>query len=177
MVIAGCLVFAMHPLWWQSQLRRLAQLIRWKWAAWLVQRVEWGLSSLDVLREPRRLLAALVVSLLIWFLGVLTNLSAFWACRLFLSLDAAVFLLAALQVGVAVPSSPGRLGVFHYLTLLSLGVFGIGGEAGLAVGILLHGLVMLPIALLGGVSIFLYAPRSWGSLVNNMKNPPGAGET
>jgi hypothetical protein len=61
---------------------------------------------------------------------------------------AALFLLIVLQIGVAVPSSPGRIGVFHYLCVQALAVFGIGGANALSYAFILHLIaVILPVAL------------------------------
>ena len=43
---------------------------------------------------------------------------------------AALFLLVVLQVGNSAVSVPGNLGVFHYLTVLALAVYGIDRERG-----------------------------------------------
>jgi uncharacterized membrane protein YbhN (UPF0104 family) len=57
---------------------------------------------------------------------------------------AAVVLLVILQAGVAVPSTPGKLGVFQYLAFLGLSLFGVGRAPAIAFGLLLHLLVFLP---------------------------------
>jgi nicotinamide riboside transporter PnuC len=77
----------------------------------------------------------------------------------------AIVLFLVLQVGVAVPSSPGRVGVFQYLTILALGLFGLSKEIGLLAGVLLHLVVFLPIVSLG--SWFLWRSWShWQTLLN-----------
>ncbi|MBK7202134.1 hypothetical protein [Candidatus Amarolinea dominans] len=48
-------------------------------------------------------------------------------------------LLAVLQAGVSVPSSPGKVGIFQYLCQLTLAWFGIAAVQGFAVGVLLCG--------------------------------------
>ena len=53
-------------------------------------------------------------------LGASTNYLLFLAFDLRLSFLAALFLLVVLMAGVSVPSVPGRFGVFHYLTVISL---------------------------------------------------------
>jgi hypothetical protein len=58
-------------------------------------------------------------------------------------------LLAVLQLGVAVPSVPGRFGVFEGLCLLTLAVFGVEANLALAYGVMLHGVVLLPPLVLG----------------------------
>jgi uncharacterized membrane protein YbhN (UPF0104 family) len=68
---------------------------------------------------------------------------------------AAVVLLVILQVGVAVPSTPGKLGVFQYLSVLGLSLFGVANASGLAFGLLMHLLVFLPTATITAVFLLL----------------------
>ncbi len=58
----------------------------------------------------------------------------------------ALCVLAVLQGGVAVPSTPGKIGVFHYLCILALSIFGVPAAVGLGYGLILHVLVI------GGIS-------------------------
>jgi uncharacterized membrane protein YbhN (UPF0104 family) len=44
---------------------------------------------------------------------------------------------------------PGRIGIFEYICVLTLAVFGISQSAAFAYGILLHSLVFIPPTLLG----------------------------
>ena len=55
-----------------------------------------------------------------------------------LSIWASVLLLVVLQAGLSVPSSPGRIGVFHYLTLVTLMFFAVDRETALSSGVILH---------------------------------------
>jgi uncharacterized membrane protein YbhN (UPF0104 family) len=57
--------------------------------------------------------------------------------------------MAVLQLGVAVPSLPGRVGIFEGLCIVVLAPFGVGYETAFAVGLALHGVTFLPPILLG----------------------------
>ena len=54
-----------------------------------------------------------------------------------------------LQVGNTAVSVPGNLGVFHYLTVLTLAVYGIDRERALAYAIVLYAVALLPRIALG----------------------------
>lgn len=118
-----------------------------------------ALSSLDVLRSPRVGLQLQLWSFLVWSLSILVNYFTFKALRIDLSLTAALFLLAVLQVGVAVPSAPGKLGVFQYLCVLALGFFGIDRGTALGYGFLLYAVVFLPPVVLGAAALWLEVGR------------------
>ena len=112
-----------------------------------------GLVGLEVLRTPRQALIACVWSAVVWTLAASTNGLLFLAFHLHLSWTAALWLLVLLHVGVAPPSSPGRLGVFHALTVWGLATFGVDRSIGLAYAAVLHALVYLPQVTLGGVAL------------------------
>jgi len=127
-----------------------------------------ALGSLDVLRSPWVVLRLQGWSLLIWILSVIVNYIVFLALGLPLSLAAALFLVIVLEVGVAVPSAPGKLGVFHYLCILALGVFGLEKGAALSYAVLLYFVVFGPPSLLGALFLWLESvhqpPQSWGGV-------------
>lgn len=98
-----------------------------------------------------------------WVLMILTNVLMFWAFGLRLPWTAAPLLLAILNIGIIVPSSPGRIGIFHYLCVLTLGLYGVDAALALACGILLHAVVYVPIFLLG--AYYLWRENlSWARL-------------
>jgi uncharacterized membrane protein YbhN (UPF0104 family) len=57
--------------------------------------------------------------------------------------------MVVLKVGVAMPSVPGKLGVFHYLCTLALGAFGLDKGVALGYAVLLYFVVFGPPVLLG----------------------------
>ncbi|PDW03596.1 lysylphosphatidylglycerol synthase transmembrane domain-containing protein [Candidatus Viridilinea mediisalina] len=113
------------------------------------------LASLQVLADSGQQLRLVGWSLLIWLTAALTNYWTFLALGLELSLVAAIFLLFVLVAGINIPSAPGRIGLFQYLCILSLAVFGVAQEAALSVGVLLHGLVYLPPIVAGLTTLWL----------------------
>ena len=116
------------------------------WLAGVTGRLLDGLAGLH---RPRVMLAAGGWSVLAWFFGALTNLALFKAFGLPFSVGIALFLLAVLQLGVAVPSVPGRIGVFEGLCLVTLALFGVEANMALGYGVVLHAVVLLPPVALG----------------------------
>ncbi len=97
-----------------------------------------ALESLDVFKRWERLLALQTLSALVWLVGIVINYLAFLALGLSLPFVAAFLLMAVLQVGGIVPSSPGKVGVFQYLCIVTLALFGVDKSVGLSYGILLY---------------------------------------
>ncbi len=88
-------------------------------------------------------------SVFVWAMAALTNYLTFLALGIKAPFLAALFLLAALHLGVAVPSSPGRVGVFHYICVLSLSLFSVDRSLALSYGLVLHLIVFAPMMSLG----------------------------
>jgi uncharacterized membrane protein YbhN (UPF0104 family) len=132
---------------------RLAPWLPGGLATRLTRLLEQGLIGLEGLRRPRLAAAAFAWSALIWALAALTNLVLFWAFHLSLSIGAALLLLTLLHVGMAPPSSPARLGIFHAITVVGLRPFGIDSTAGLAYATVLHAVVYGPQILLGALAL------------------------
>lgn len=159
---------ALPHRWVGAALERVTSWLPRAVAARLSGLLERGLAGLESLRRPRLAAAACAWSALVWALAAGTNLVLFRAFHLPLSLGAALLLLTLLHVGTAPPSSPGRLGVFHALTVLGLQSLvgaqgaGIDRAAALAYATVLHAVVYGPQLVLGALALGL-SPRPRGA--------------
>jgi len=115
--------------------------------------LELAMEGLKALRQGRILAGVAFWSIVAWTSSVITNYLVFLGFELVLPWQAALFLLLVLMLGSAVPSSPGKVGVFHYLTVLGLIPFGVGKPVALGIALVLYGVVYSP-PLVGG-SVFL----------------------
>jgi hypothetical protein len=127
-------------------------MARWQHSTalgWLGRFVGRLLDGLGGLHNPRLMALVGGWSLVVWSLGALTNLALLKAFALPPSMEIALFILAVLQVGVSVPSLPGRFGVFEGLCLAVLAAFGVDANLALGYGLVLHLVVLLPPVALG----------------------------
>lgn len=137
-----------------------------RWVGWLgrqIQHLPWGLSDrlprfteralsgLAALRDPRMAGTACLWSVVVWALAASTNVLLFRAFDLSLGLGSALLLLVVLYAGVTPPTSPGRLGIFHTLTVLTLEALGVDRVQGLAYATVLHAIVYIPEILPGAI--------------------------
>jgi len=136
---------------WISQLTAAR---RWHWA----RPIEQGISGLGGLSSPGILALVILWSLVIWWFMGFTNLIILQAIGVGLPAISAWVVLVMLQAGVAVPSSPGKVGVFQYLCVLALSIFGVERAAALTYGLVLQAVVFLPPVLLGAGFVW------WGNL-------------
>jgi uncharacterized protein (TIRG00374 family) len=111
--------------------------------------VETFAQGLAVMRQPRRMLMALALSVPLW----LAIASGIWltsqAFHITFPFEASFLVMTLLVVGVAVPT-PGAVGGFHVAYQIAAEVF-FGAPADRAVGaaIVLHAISFIPVTLLG----------------------------
>ncbi len=146
----GILLFAASRLdrslqWLEKLVANLPEGVRRR----LSPQLRAGLTSLQVLNDRRAFVALGAWSAFIWATAILNNLLVLRALHLDAPPRAAVLLLVVLQASITVPSIPGRIGLYEYLCVLVLGMFGVGQAAALSYGFLLHAIVLLPSTLLG----------------------------
>jgi uncharacterized protein (TIRG00374 family) len=67
----------------------------------------------------------------------------------------AIFATAAINLGVAIPSSPGFVGTYQWLGVSALALFGVSQESALAFAIAMQAVWFVPTTLVGGVFLVL----------------------
>jgi uncharacterized protein (TIRG00374 family) len=140
-------------------LRHRSSVVAWliPWGRYLPRQIgarlqttfERLLDGLEGLRRPRVWFWAALWSAATWGIGSLTNHTVLLALGLSLPLSAAVMLMVVLQLGVAVPSLPGRIGLYEGLCIVVLALFGVDRDTAFAVGIVLHAVSFVPPIILG----------------------------
>jgi glycosyltransferase 2 family protein len=146
------------------------RLIRWipeSLHGRLMARVYTGLTSLDVLQSRIVLIELSFWSTIIWITAVLNNHLVMLALKIHLPLTASVLILVVLQAGISLPVIPGRLGIFQYICVLALGVYGVDQTLALSYSILLHGVALMTVLLSGLICAWFL-----GIVVPKPKLPP-----
>ncbi len=122
------------------------------------------LEGLSALRSARDVVGLAAWSVVIWALVVGYN---FAMLRAFLdrpSLAAASFLTCATGLGMALPSSPGAVGVYHSVARYALQLpFGVSEEAAVVTAFALHAFQYVVVCLLGLIGL-LQQNLSFGQL-------------
>jgi len=117
--------------------------------SWLDERIELLWSSFEIFKTKKRILYILMFSLTAWISMAVAMYFGLRSFSLGLPFYAPVLLLVILNIGVIIPSSPGFIGVFQYLCVLSLSYFNIEKSLALSFSFVLHALEYVPITLLG----------------------------
>ena len=115
----------------------------------------------DGLAEPlgrRRLAKVLALSLAAWAMWAVGAMLVGRSVGVELSLVEALFVAAVINLGVAIPSSPGFVGTYQWLAIAALGLFDVPREDALAFAILMQAVWYVPTTisaavLLGGRAI------------------------
>ncbi len=109
--------------------------------------------TIEMLAEPigrRRAVTWIGLSLCTWTLGALAVLLVARSVGIELSPSEAAFVTAALNLGVAIPSSPGYVGTYQWLGVASLGLLDVPVNEALAFTILMQASWYVPTTIAGG---------------------------
>ena len=156
-------------IWWVSDTARGERLGSWlatRKARWLpeqswrhlVELVQMSLTAIELVRRRKLVFELFIWTILVWLTAWVNNVLIWKALGMQdilpgQMLPATLLLLIGLMAGVAVPSVPGRIGVFEYICILALAVFGISQAKSLTYGIILHAVVLLPALVIGAAGL------------------------
>jgi glycosyltransferase 2 family protein len=150
LVALGALLFLARSgnrvLGWVGRLSGFAPGILPERLAMLVERFAGGLGTL---RDGRELGLVLCLSVLAWAIAGTATIFYIAAFQLHVPWYAGFFVLTVTNLGSAIPSSPGFIGVYHYLAVLALSVWVPDKSEALGYAIGTHGITMLTNILIG----------------------------
>lgn len=127
---------------------------RWpKLANWGRAKLESFLEGLAVLTEPRRFFTVLFWLGLAWAFNIAWYGALLWAFLPQVTPLMAAFVVGASALGVALPSSPGYIGVFEAALVGALSLFGVEAAVALAFAIAAHVLYLVITIVLGAIGL------------------------
>jgi glycosyltransferase 2 family protein len=129
----------------------------------LVRRV--ARDTIEGLADPigrMRALALAGTSLATWAIWALAAWLVARAVGIELSPLEAIFVTGVINLGVAIPSSPGFIGTYQWLGVAALGLLDIGTDQALAFAILMHAVWYVPTMLVGGALLLRRSVRAVG---------------
>lgn len=169
-IVLVCLPFVPHPDWLSAlaivgallALALLVVLIAAWWAAHRSSRAREWLAESDDAGWLKRQSAALVrgmatmdhlpqvVRVTGWSFAVWASWTAgAWliarSMDLGVTVGGALFLCGVMGLGAAIPSSPGQIGTFQWLAVVSMAVLGVGRADALAFSVLLQLVILIPV--------------------------------
>jgi uncharacterized protein (TIRG00374 family) len=139
--------YAGRPVW--RLLSRILNPLSLSWRTKADQAIEQAISGFEVLRRWQTSALVWGLSVLIWLLSTFTNILIFDAYHISVSPWVALVLIVVLMSGVSVPPLPGNLGVFPYLSQVTLSLYGVDRETALVYGVTLQLVAYLPLVIMG----------------------------
>jgi len=157
-LFAGILVVGLfvvqRPAPWIALLGRVAHGVLPAGLADRVTQLAEGLvAGLDVLKRPGRFLGVAAWSLVLWLVNAAAFAVCFRAFGLPVPPEAALVLQGVIGFGVALPSSPGFVGVFEAATRGTLALYGVDATRAVSYAVAYHVGTFIPITLLGLASL------------------------
>ena len=110
--------------------------------------------TIDEVASPlgrRRIVLALALSVVAWGSWALAAGLVCSSLGIVISPVDLVFVTAAINLGVVIPSSPGFVGTYQWLAVAALGVVGVDGDVAIAFAVLMQAVWYVPTTVVGGV--------------------------
>ncbi len=107
------------------------------------------IAGMHVLRNMRRLLAALGVLTLVWVVDLAMVMLSLHAVGIELPIAGGLLILFTLNLAIMVPSTPAQVGALEIGALAALDVLHVAHEPALAFAIVYHALQVIPLIIVG----------------------------
>jgi hypothetical protein len=148
------IVMAIVAAWRREQVIRIATAIlpSGTISARLITFVDHVLQGLGALRDPRRAVPVVLWSIALWVVNGAAFFVMFKAFDFPVPFAGALVVQGAAMIGIAVPSTPGFVGVLETAIYGALLLYGVDQAHGLAYGILYHLSTFIPITLMGALA-------------------------
>jgi len=153
-ILVLALLVVHRPAPWLALLRRVARAaLPARFADRITHAAEGLVAGLEVLKSPARFVGVVLWSLVLWLVNAASFAICFRAFGLPVPPEGALLLQAIIGFGVALPSSPGFVGVFEAATRATLAVYGIDATRAVSYAVAYHVTTFVPITLLGLYSL------------------------
>ena len=101
-------------------------------------------------------LVLIALSLLSWFGSVAVAWCVSQAFAMSVPVTAMAFTVVVVALGMVIPSSPGYIGVFHYLVTVALAPFGVPKDVALSFAFVWHGLNYIELSVVGLIALAVH---------------------
>jgi uncharacterized membrane protein YbhN (UPF0104 family) len=122
----------------------------------------------DSLRVPRLWVPLLGWTAITWASSLLTSWAGCMALGAQPGLPAVLFLIVLTSSGQAVPSSPGYVGVYHYLASVALTTFGVDNATALGIALITHAFSYGPLVIVGLIALWT-GGYTFGDVLSGMR--------
>ena len=149
-ILVVALLVVHRPAPWLALLGRVThRFLPARVADRLTHWAEGIVDGLAVLKSPARFAGVVAWSIVVWVVNAAAFAVCFRAFGLDVPLEAALLLQGIIGFGVAVPSTPGFVGVFEAATRVTLAVYAVDPSRAVSYALTYHLTTFIPITLLG----------------------------
>lgn len=107
------------------------------------------IAGLHVVREPKRMLLAVLTLVVVWCADLVAVALVLYAVGITTSIGGVMLILFSFNLAIAIPSTPGQIGALQVGALAATKVLRIPEEPGLAFGLLYQAMQLVPLVILG----------------------------
>lgn len=125
-----------------ARLLMRAHRVRHRTVQAMALRAEQVRQALQRLARPLPLIGAAILTLAGWAAFAAAMSAGLAAMNVAAPASAGILVMVAVALGSAVPSSPGSIGVFHFLAVLALSAFGVSQNEAAAYAVVVHALTV-----------------------------------
>jgi glycosyltransferase 2 family protein len=129
-----------------------------------------AIRGIRVLHSPRRLIAFLGLTAIVWFLDATVTIACASALRLHFTYSVAFLLVAGLGLSSALPSTPGYVGIYQFVAVSVLVPFGFSGTEAIAYILLAQVISYLVIGFWGSLGFWMHPPVSLAKDPSRMRS-------
>ncbi len=145
------MVMAGHPETLAAWALKIERIVPARVAAAIARLVQTFLEGLAIVRQPRRLAMAGLLSLPVWLAIAGPIYLGSRAFHIDMSYPGAFLMMAILVVGVAVPT-PGSVGGYHKAYQIgAVAFFGVANDRAVGAALVLHAISFLPVTIAGAI--------------------------
>jgi len=142
--IGGAVLAARRPEIFIGASRAVAGLLGRRVRQFVERRAETFAQGLAGLRSVGALAAVLALTLLFWAVAALWFQTWIWAFGFDLPWYAPVVLVIGVSFGIAVPSTPGNVGTYHFFAMKTLQFLGVARAPAAGFAVVVHAMTILP---------------------------------
>jgi uncharacterized protein (TIRG00374 family) len=145
-------------LWWRGEAffdRWVVRYLPTRFGAGLLRVLRSLIDGMQILPDPRLVVAVFFVSLGLWFLPILSSYIMILAFQFAAPFSAALIVFIFIGFGTALPQAPGMIGTYQYACVLALGLFGVPQAEALAYGLVLNAIQLSTLVAQGLVALSL----------------------
>jgi uncharacterized protein (TIRG00374 family) len=147
--LVGLFWLVLHPESLIGVVRGILRHTVRRWEEPIAKFLERFTLGLTVLRDRRRFTLAFLWTLAHWLLCAASYWLAYRAIGLNAPVSSTLFVQTIIVLSVAIPSTPGFVGVFEVFAVLALAVYGVPADIATAWAIVYHVISYIPVTALG----------------------------